>query len=384
MKLHQLTDDELLKSIRSTCHDARQLVARIIHHLNEIESRKIHVRAACRSMFVFCTTRLGMSEGEAFRRLTVARLAKKYPIVHDYLDEGKIHLSALVMLRKHLTDENHARLIKEAAGKTKRDVKKLIAKEFPRADVAAKVRKLPDTPQKKAAREAEARGEEVPPQSEPLPGSVEPLSEYRYKVEFTADQEFCDALQELIDLERHSNPTGDIGVTLKAALKSRLAEVRKRLRGETDHPRGAPKKATKPGYVVRDEVRKIFKRDGEQCTYVGEDGTRCSARESLQLHHENPRARGGADTAENVRVLCRAHNLLLAHDDFGHDFVEQKIQERREKSKAKAMKKTMSAKSAVAPRLKERAKARTTKELKPLKKSGRSRASSSCSGASSA
>ncbi len=88
MGLKKLTDDELLASLRSTCLDARKLVAHIIHHLNEIESRQIHVRAACKSMFVFCTTRLGMSEGEAFRRLTAARLMKKFPVIRRHLERG--------------------------------------------------------------------------------------------------------------------------------------------------------------------------------------------------------------------------------------------------------------------------------------------------------
>ncbi len=240
------------------------------------------------------------------------------------------------MLRRYLTKKNHKTLLKEAAGKTKREVKKLIAKHFPQPDVPPKIRKLPDTARKQAVREAKARGEKVAsPPTEPRPGSVEPLSEYRYKVEFTADQEFCDDLQELTDLLRHSNPTGDMAVTLKRAVKSHLAEVKKRLRGQTTHPRGAPKNATKRGYVVRDELRKIFERDGDQCTFISEDGTRCSARDFLQLHHETPRAVGGADTAENVRVLCRAHNLLLARNDFGRDFIEQTIKLSRQRARAR-------------------------------------------------
>jgi len=41
----------------------------------------------------------------------------------------------------------------------------------------------------------------------------------------------------------------------------------------------------------------------------------------LQLHHEQPWARGGADTIDNLRLLCAAHNALLEEQDFGREVV---------------------------------------------------------------
>lgn len=63
------------------------------------------------------------------------------------------------------------------------------------------------------------------------------------------------------------------------------------------------------------EVRKyVWERDGRKCT-------KCGSRIDLQIHHVEPRARGGDDSAENLVLLCvichskqpeRGHALLRA------------------------------------------------------------------------
>jgi hypothetical protein len=65
--------------------------------------------------------------------------------------------------------------------------------------------------------------------------------------------------------------------------------------------------------------REVHERDGDCCSFVGEDGHRCTEQGMLELHHEEPFGRGGAHSAENVRLLCRAHNALLAELDYGKD-----------------------------------------------------------------
>jgi len=70
-------------------------------------------------------------------------------------------------------------------------------------------------------------------------------------------------------------------------------------------------------HVPNAVLREIAERDGLQCTYRGPNGCRCTARAFLQVHHEQPWARGGQETVDNLRLLCAAHNQLLAERDFG-------------------------------------------------------------------
>ena len=141
--LRVLSNDELLLGLESLVGSQRQLLARLIAYLREVEERRLHLELAYSSMFEFCTRKLRMSEGEAFRRITAARLAKRFPIVIELISSGTIHLSALVPLRDHLTPDNHAELLSDACGKGKAAVLALLAARFPKPDVASKIRKLP-------------------------------------------------------------------------------------------------------------------------------------------------------------------------------------------------------------------------------------------------
>src|SRR3954465_8406964 len=106
MELNQVSDAELLSRLHALCGDARRTDARVIVHLIEVEERRLHLTSACSSIFDFCLRRLGMSEGEAFRRMTAATLVRQFPILLAHLEDGRLHLSTLILLRDHVTQEN--------------------------------------------------------------------------------------------------------------------------------------------------------------------------------------------------------------------------------------------------------------------------------------
>ena len=87
--------------------------------------------------------------------------------------------------------------------------------------------------------------------------------------------------------------------------------------------------AVSRGHTPNDTMRQIVARDGLRCTFVGSDGQRCTARKFIQIHHEDPWARGGRETVDNLRILCASHNRLLAEGDFGRELVLDRIQSRR-------------------------------------------------------
>ena len=62
--------------------------------------------------------------------------------------------------------------------------------------------------------------------------------------------------------------------------------------------------------------REVWARDGGQCAFVGAAG-RCTERGFLEFHHVVPFADGGATSAENLELRCRAHNAYEAERWFG-------------------------------------------------------------------
>lgn len=77
--------------------------------------------------------------------------------------------------------------------------------------------------------------------------------------------------------------------------------------------------------------RQVAERDAERCRHVSPDGKRCEARAFLELHHVEPWALGGEDSVDNLRLLCRTHNRLMAELELGADRVEQAIERRRKR-----------------------------------------------------
>ena len=65
-------------------------------------------------------------------------------------------------------------------------------------------------------------------------------------------------------------------------------------------------------------------RDDDRCAYVDASGQRCRETALLELHHDQPFARGGPATLENLELRCRAHNALAAEHDFGRAFMERR------------------------------------------------------------
>ena len=56
--------------------------------------------------------------------------------------------------------------------------------------------------------------------------------------------------------------------------------------------------------AIRFEIRI---RDGH-CTHVDQNGTRCTSRKDLEIHHIIEVAHGGTDNLENLTLLCRQHH----------------------------------------------------------------------------
>ena len=88
------------------------------------------------------------------------------------------------------------------------------------------------------------------------------------------------------------------------------------------------------GAVKRAARREVYERDAERCTFVDKTGRRCKARAFLELDHQHARALGGSGDASNLRLLCRAHNRLLAEETFGREHVEKSIHLRQRKCPA--------------------------------------------------
>jgi hypothetical protein len=436
-ELREVSNEQLETSLGELLGAGARVEARIVAHLAEVDARRLHLRAGCSSLFDYCRKRLALSDYEAFVRIAVARVARKYPMVFGMLERRELHLTAICEVRDLLTKENHCELLAEVCGKTKLQIREMLARRFPLADVPTTLKKLPE---------------------------LDPLSPGRYRLLLTLSDEQKRKLELARDLLSHANPSGDLAVVLERALDALIMRLGNRRFGskqvravgsgplkiaaETSPPspdwsvsagslpdlaatgpstsdarvansarapnsasadaandahadaannanaansakaannsrrdkdsglvkvaighgatngsraanaahgsraandssasnRNAPR-AVDSGkelsssetrkHITREVRRALVARDGMRCGFVSEDGVRCDARAFLQFHHRQPWACGGSDTADNLMVLCRAHNRLLAEQDFGSAHIERWIAARSRRLLAK-------------------------------------------------
>ncbi len=121
-------------------------------------------------------------------------------------------------------------------------------------------------------------------------------------------------------------PGVELAAMMEAAVTEKLDRLEAKRFGKVKNPRKSIEDVdTSPGVrgIPAPVRRFVWERDHSQCTFESGDGRRCPERHGLEFHHDDPYGLGGDRSAENVRLLCRAHNLYMAEMDYGKDKMEQ-------------------------------------------------------------
>jgi hypothetical protein len=122
----ELSDAELLTATRGLVGRSNQLLASLLAHLGEVEARGIHRTRACASLYAYCVYELRFSEDEAFRRVTAARLVRRFPALLAAVASGELHLTGLLMLGPLLTSDNLVEVLARAKHRTKKELARLV------------------------------------------------------------------------------------------------------------------------------------------------------------------------------------------------------------------------------------------------------------------
>jgi hypothetical protein len=339
--LSHLADDVLLRDLALHLSRERSCAADVLAHLAEVEARELHLPLGYPSMHAYCVGRLHLSEDATWKRLQAARAARRCPGIFVALAEGRLHLSAAVLLAPHISPENAAELIAAATHRSKSEIEQLLAERFPRQAVADRVEAIPTTPLTLAA------AQPAPGQvgdgagggssaSAPAPGQVPerprvtPLSAEAFALQCTLDGEAHDDLRYAQCLMGHQPAARDLGQLVGRALRLLVVALEKRKFAATKRPRRGQKHAARgTRYIPAHVKRAVWERDSGQCTFVSESGHRCEADAGLEFDHRQAFARGGEATVEGLRLRCRAHNQYTAEQTFGAGFMGRKRAEAR-------------------------------------------------------
>ena len=137
------------------------------------------------------------------RRLTAAVLAHLAEV-----EARRLHLTAVVRLAPHLSEENAEALVAEASGKSKAEIDVLLARLAPRPDLPVRLERegeqqvlVPEPPDAEVVPE--------PPRPASGTGRLAPIAPARFALQLTIGEETQQKLVRAQALLRHQVPSGE-------------------------------------------------------------------------------------------------------------------------------------------------------------------------------
>ena len=318
--------------------------------LADFDRKKLWRELGHTSLFYYLHRELRLSKGAAQNRKTAAELIQAFPEVEAALRAGELCLSTVNELARVLTPENRAEVLPRFFGLSRREAEAVAlslrpAEVVPTRDVITAIR--PAAPALRAAT-AQAALPAASPESPalrvhpdepvvvhldepPVPSlavpmpvlpappppreSVEMLDAELARMHVTVSRRFLEKLEAAKDALGHACPGGSAAEILERGLDLVLAQHAKR-QGLVEKPRKS-RRASRSDTIPAEVKREVWRRAGGRCEWKFESGERCGCRRRLEYDHVEPLALGGASTIDNVRLVCRPHNLLSARQAFG-------------------------------------------------------------------
>lgn len=357
MNLETVSNDLLERRLKELLSNERRTQAEFLIHLAEFDRRKGYEALGYTSLWKYCFRVLGCSERQASCRSHAAELIGRFPIAARFVADGRICMTVLVELRSILTEENCERVLREAVGKTKDQVQWLVASLNPIAvPEQTMIRREPArvppgmapsaTP---LVPEAAAGGPSTSgPSADSLIANAEaapqifatapislaakkaamevlPVSAEQYRIRLLVEAEFARKLEKAKSYLSHRIPDGDVRKVLAYGLDLILKEAAKHQDPNAVRARKGARVSDEDSAYIPDALRRlVWERDGGCCVWQTSTGP-CGSTYQLQVDHILAVALGGKTVLENLRLLCAAHNLLHARQDFGRELVDSKI-----------------------------------------------------------
>jgi hypothetical protein len=105
MNLKHLSDSELLISSDGSRSKEREGMTEMLHHLKEIDRRKLFSSLGYSSLFKYAVDRYKYSEDQAYRRIAAMRLLKEIPEIEGKINNGTMTLTNISLAQRHFRQE---------------------------------------------------------------------------------------------------------------------------------------------------------------------------------------------------------------------------------------------------------------------------------------
>ena len=239
-----LSDRELLRETSKLVGHERHLQGAIIDHLTEIGARGLYLERGFSSLFDYTVRELGYSDAAAARRIGAMRLCADQPDAREGLRDGSLTLSAAAELQWAFDRQRRRGSISGTAAiaPAGRAAAGSAAQNDPAADSAPAVplpsaepepppplvldavgrRQLVEEAAGKSARQVRQMLADLDPELAPPADRVRPLGDGRYELKATIDAECQQGLEQLRGLLSHVDPRMTMGQLVGRLVKEGL------------------------------------------------------------------------------------------------------------------------------------------------------------------
>lgn len=147
MNLRHLTDTALLADTKFLAQREREISLKILHHLKEIDRRKLYSELRFPSLFEYAVKELGYSESSAMRRIHAARLLADIPELEKKIENGHLNLTNLSMAANLFKTEDikdkgtKKEILAKLEKKTKKETEKILMEFAPPSPLPKEITK---------------------------------------------------------------------------------------------------------------------------------------------------------------------------------------------------------------------------------------------------
>jgi hypothetical protein len=284
----QCKDEILLERVDHLRKIERETTATLLEYIQEIQRRRLFCDLGYSSLFEYLTQHLKYSESQASRRIAAARLITQNDLAKEKIEKGCLNLTTASDLSRYFNKEKikpkkQEELIEKASGMSKRQCEELILSE----------RKIERTPTER----------------------IHKVTPELTRLHINASDHTMAKIKRVKDLYGHLEYDELLALLCDVAIEKKEKEVLKTAKSE---------KKTKGRSLSIQTKRKVYQRASGRCEWQhASSKKRCQSRGKLEYDHIRPVALGGGNESENIRLLCRNHNLRAAIKTLGQEKMEK-------------------------------------------------------------
>jgi hypothetical protein len=254
--------------------------------LMEMRKQRVFAELNYSGIFDYCERALKFSRAQAFYFKTVAEKSEEVPEIRAAIVQGELTLSQARRIVSVVTKDNHKEWIEKAKSLPQKALEREVTAVNPKSHVQEKLRPV-----------------------------AMALSELKVGIDEKTEQNLR-VLQDILSQKMGKPATlAQVIVWTTQVTREKFDPVRRAERSISSRKSPllaeASKAKTGRSPIAAAARHPVVLRDTMQCTYISQDGRRCAEKRWLDLHHKIEVAKGGPNTIDNLRILCRAHHDLF-------------------------------------------------------------------------